>query len=173
MNDGVDLILDQWRRERPDLDASPMAVLGRLARTAKAVEASQQLTFARHGLDGGSFDVLATLLRSGEPHELSPLELTQAAMVTSSATAQRLNKLVERGLVARQKDALDGRSTRVRLTEQGKKIIGEALPDHLGTQESLLRGLDSGEQRQFIQLLQRVELNAREFGAAHSGARQR
>lgn len=165
MRDGVDLILDQWRRERPDLDASPMAVLGRLARTAKGVEASLQLTFAKHGLDGGSFDVLATLLRSGEPHELSPLELTREAMVTSSATAQRLNKLVERGLVSRKKDHADGRSTRVQLTARGKKVIEDALPDHLRTQEALLQGLDAGEQTQFILLLQRVELNTRSFAA--------
>lgn len=168
MRDGVDLILDQWRRERPDLDASPMAVLGRLARTAKAVESTLQMTFARHGLDGGSFDVLATLLRSGEPHELSPLELTQAAMVTSSATAQRLNKLVERGLVSRKKDHIDLRSTRVQLTAEGKKVIEGALPDHLRTQEALLQGLDAGERAQFIGLLQRVELNTHGFEAGQS-----
>jgi DNA-binding MarR family transcriptional regulator len=162
MSDRVDVILDQWRRERPDLDPSPMAVLGRLVRTARAVEARQQVTFSRHGLDGGSFDVLATLRRSGPPYELSPLELTEAAMVTSSATAQRLNKLVDRGLVSRNKDQRDGRGRRVSLTPEGMKVIEEALPEHLGTQQALLQGLDSAEQALLIGLLQRIESNAGE-----------
>lgn len=160
MSDGVDVILEQWRRERPDLDPSPMAVLGRLVRTAKAVEARQQLIFAKHGLDGGSFDVLATLRRTGHPYELSPQELTEAAMVTSSATAQRLNKLADRGLVSRTRDRQDGRGIRVRLTARGMEVIEDALPEHLATQQALLRGLNAAEQAQIIDLLQRIESNA-------------
>lgn len=160
MSDGVDAILEQWRRERPDLDPSPMAVLGRLVRTAKAVQARQQLTFSKHGLDGGSFDVLATLRRTGQPYELSPMELTEAAMVSSSATAQRLNKLVDLGLVSRDKDQKDGRGVRVRLTALGMNVIEDALPTHLGTQQQLLHGLNAAEQSQIIDLLQRIESNA-------------
>lgn len=158
----MDVILDQWRRERPDLDVSSMAVLGRLVRTAKAVESRQLVTFAKHGLDGGSFDVLATLRRTGTPYELSPLELTEAAMVTSSATAQRLNKLVDRGLVSRSKDQRDGRGTRVRLTPLGMEVIEAALPEHVGTQQALLRGLNAAEQLLIIDLLQRIESNSAE-----------
>ena len=28
--DGVDLILEQWRNERPELDPSPIGVIGRI-----------------------------------------------------------------------------------------------------------------------------------------------
>ena len=89
MSTRVDDILSQWRTERPDLDVSPMAVIGRLSRAATAVDARLSSTFAEHGLDSASFDVLATLLRAGSPHELAPKDLTHWSMVTSSAIAQR------------------------------------------------------------------------------------
>ena len=70
--DHVDGILAQWARERPDLDASPMGILGRLGRlnrhTGRAIEAALGAT----GLQPWEFDVLATLRRAGPPYALSP-----------------------------------------------------------------------------------------------------
>ena len=36
--DAVDRILEQWKRERPDLDCSPMGPFGRLKRCALLLE---------------------------------------------------------------------------------------------------------------------------------------
>jgi len=72
MATGVDQILAQWTRERPDLDVSPMAVIGRLARVAAVIDSALARTFATHGLDAASFDVLATLLRSVTPTRWHP-----------------------------------------------------------------------------------------------------
>ncbi len=41
VRDAVDDILDQWARERPDLDASPIGVIGRMSRVARALEARE------------------------------------------------------------------------------------------------------------------------------------
>ena len=38
--DAVDAILAQWKRERPDLDASPMGPIGRIKRCAALLELS-------------------------------------------------------------------------------------------------------------------------------------
>ena len=38
MHDGVDEIIEQWRRERPDLDPSPIGVVGRISRLARVLE---------------------------------------------------------------------------------------------------------------------------------------
>ncbi|MHC6221419.1 MarR family winged helix-turn-helix transcriptional regulator [Arthrobacter sp. MMS24-S77] len=160
MNDAVERILEQWRRERPDLDVSPMAVIGRMTRAMNAAEVQLARNFARHGLDSGSFDVLATLLRSGAPHALSPAALADSAMVTSSAIAQRLNKLAERGLVRRSKDPDDKRGTVVTLTTEGKALVERVLPDHLATERSLIEGLDKADQAVFIEILGRIEANA-------------
>ncbi|MEV6549119.1 MarR family transcriptional regulator [Streptomyces sp. NPDC051597] len=141
MTDHVDLLLAQWGERRPDLDVSPMAVIGRLKRLSRLIETELRRTFAEHGLDPASFDVLATLRRSAPPHLLTPAELMRSAMVTSGAVSQRLDKLEERGLVTRSPSPTDGRVVQVALTPEGRALIDRALPDHLATEERLLAAL--------------------------------
>ncbi len=158
MKDQIEQILAQWTTERPDLDASPMAVIGRISRVSRKVDTRLAATFARHGLDAAAFDVLATLRRSGAPYTLSPSELTASTMVTSAAIAQRLNRLEERGLVSRTKNSSDGRGKKVALTADGLALVERALPDHLATEESILAGLSSEERKALAGLLARIEV---------------
>jgi DNA-binding MarR family transcriptional regulator len=153
--DHVDCVLEQWRTERPDLDPSPMAVIGRLSRAAAFVDASLAGTFARHGIDASTFDVLATLRRQGSPFQLAPAALATEAMVTTSAVAQRLNRLETLGLVARLPHPDDGRGKLVKLTPAGKKLVDRVLPDHLATEEALLRTLSTQERSTLAELLSR------------------
>src|SRR3712207_8313691 len=81
-------IFDQWRRERPDLDCSPMGVIGRISQLQREVHLAQRATFARHGLDVPSFDVLAALRRAGAPYQLTPTALMRTALDRKST---RLN----------------------------------------------------------------------------------
>ncbi|ALG07826.1 MarR family winged helix-turn-helix transcriptional regulator [Kibdelosporangium phytohabitans] len=138
MPDHVDMVLEQWQDRRPDLDVAPMAVLGRLKRLNRLVSAELDKTFARHGLDSPSFDVLATLRRSQPPHQLCPNDLIKASMVTSGAITQRLDRLEARGLVRRTRSEKDGRSVVVSLTDDGWDLIEKALPEHLETEHRLL-----------------------------------
>ncbi|MBP2413859.1 DNA-binding MarR family transcriptional regulator [Arthrobacter stackebrandtii] len=156
MADQLDRILAQWHTEKPGLDVSPMAVVGRLSRAASVVEARLATTFAGHGLDSSTFDVLATLLRSGPPYSLTPAALARDAMISSSAVAQRLNKLEARGLVARKANPDDGRGTLVSLTPAGRNLVEAALPDHLATEHAITGVLSKKEQAQLAALLQKV-----------------
>ncbi|WP_299168207.1 MarR family winged helix-turn-helix transcriptional regulator [uncultured Arthrobacter sp.] len=155
MSDHVDGIVQQWHSERPDLDVAPMHVLGRLSRVAQQVERRLEENFARHGLDSGSFDVLATLRRNGSAYTLSPKDLAGSAMITSSAVAQRLNRLEERGLITRAKSSVDGRGTTVTLTQEGRDIVDATLPTHLAAEEELLAGLSASERRTLADLLKK------------------
>ncbi|MBH5336811.1 MarR family transcriptional regulator [Streptomyces pactum] len=145
MTDHVDRVLQQWGAERPDLDVSPMAVLGRLKRLGRLIDAEQRRTFAAHGLDPASFDVLATLRRSNPPHGLTAAELMLASMVTSGAITQRLDRLEARGLVTRSPGETDRRVVLVALTEEGRALIDQALPDHVETQRRLIAALSGPE----------------------------
>ncbi|GAA2970011.1 MarR family winged helix-turn-helix transcriptional regulator [Glutamicibacter bergerei] len=156
MTDQVDRILEQWQKEKPGLDVSPMAVIGRLSRTALNIESRLAGTFERHGLDASTFDVLATLLRSGARYWITPAELARESMISTSAVAQRLNKLEARGLVAREANPNDGRGTLVALTDTGKKLIEQALPDHLETERAILSPLSRDEQAALALLLGRI-----------------
>ncbi|MFD7236201.1 MarR family winged helix-turn-helix transcriptional regulator [Streptomyces syringium] len=142
MADHVDRVLEQWAERRPDLDVSPMAVIGRLSRLHRLIDAELGRTFAAHGLDKASFDVLATLRRSGPPpYSLTPAGLMRSSMVTSGAITQRLDRLEARGLVTRTPSASDGRVVHVTLTEEGLALIDRALPDHVATEERILAAL--------------------------------
>ncbi|MHA7270244.1 MarR family winged helix-turn-helix transcriptional regulator [Arthrobacter sp. HLT1-20] len=156
MTDHVDRILEQWHAEKPGLDVSPMAVIGRLSRAALSVESHLANTFAQHGLDAPQFDVLATLLRSGPPYRITPAELAREAMISTSAVAQRLNKLEGRGLVQRRANPNDGRGTLVALTPEGKDLIERALPEHLDTERAILAALNPQEQATLAHLLGRI-----------------
>jgi DNA-binding MarR family transcriptional regulator len=151
--DHVDLVLQQWAQRRPDLDVASMAVVGRLSRLSQVVGARLRQTFAAHGLDAASFDVLATLRRSDPERPLTPAQLTHAAMVTSGAISQRLDRLEERGLVQRTPSRTDGRVVHVTLTEDGRAAIDRALPDHVATMDSLLQGLAPEQRAQLAAVL--------------------
>lgn len=143
MADHVDRVVEQWGAQRPDLDVSPMAVIGRLSRVSQLISAEMRRTFSAHGLDAASFDVLATLRRSAPPHRLTPGELMQSSMVTSGAITQRLDRLQARGLVTRTPSESDGRGVHVALTDDGSELIDQALPDHIDTENRLLAALSS------------------------------
>ncbi len=145
MADHVDRVLEQWGRQRPDLDVSPMAVIGRLKRLSRLIDAELRRTFSAYGLDAASFDVLATLRRSEPPHRLTPAELMRAAMVTSGAITQRLDRLEERGLVTRTPSASDGRVVHVALTDEGRALIDRTLPAHVDNEDRLLAALTAAE----------------------------
>ncbi|MGW4895425.1 MarR family winged helix-turn-helix transcriptional regulator [Kitasatospora sp. NPDC004240] len=165
MADHVDRVVEQWGAERPDLDVSPMEVIGRLKRFTRLVDAELKRNFTAHGLDAASFDVLATLRRSGPPYRLTPTGLMQSAMVTSGAITQRLDRLAARGLVTRSPSAVDGRSQEVALTEDGHALVDQCLPDHLAAERRLLAGLDAAQQDALVGAL-RVLLESLEEGPA-------
>ncbi len=155
--DPVDRLLGQWRRERPDLDTSPMAVVGRVSRIARRVDLAQRETFARYDLDPPAFDVLATLRRSGEPFALTAGDLMRSAMVTSGAITQRLDRLEARGLVRRGAHPDDGRVVLVTLTPAGRELVDRVLPDHLATEERLLAALTPEQRATLAGLLRTLD----------------
>ena len=152
-SDHVDMLLAQWARQRPDLDCSPMGVLGRVARMAAIAgrEVSEELKMC--GLLGSDFDILATLRRAGEP--LTPTALYQAAMLSSGAMTARLDKLAERGLIERQAAPSDRRSLLVCLTASGRELVDRAVEQHVANERRLLAPLTEAEQAQLAALLKR------------------
>lgn len=155
--DAVDGFVGQWRRERPDLDHSPVLVVGRLSRVTRRLEQALQDNFKRHDLDRAGYDVLATLRRSGAPYTLTPGELLRTCMVTSGAITQRLDRLERRGLLVREQHPVDGRQVVVRLTAQGAALVDDVLPGHLALEERLLSPLDQREREELARLLRLLD----------------
>lgn len=162
--DHVGRILEQWRAERPDLDTSPMGVIGRLHRLAARLDDELRPVFAAAGLASGDFDVLASLRRSGAPYELTPGELGATTMVTSGAVTKRVDRLVAAGLVERTVCADDARSRRVRLTDEGFRLVDDLVERHVANEHRLLAGLT---ERQRASLAHLLETWGRALDAGH------
>ncbi|QDC01019.1 MarR family transcriptional regulator [Mesorhizobium sp. 8] len=147
----------QWRKERPDLDVSPMAVLGRLGEAATLVARDRLAPlFARYGLQHGEFDVLATLRRSGAPFSLTPTALYETTMVTSGAMTNRLDRLEKAGLIRRVPHPSDRRGLMVQLTEEGRELIDRAVEAHIENEHRILSSLDTEERERLAALLEKL-----------------
>jgi DNA-binding MarR family transcriptional regulator len=158
MRDGVDDILDQWRRERPELDHSPIGVVGRISRLARELEIRLEPVYREHGLEPGWHDVLATLRRNGPPFRLRPTDLTSTLMLTSSGTTKRLDHLEQAGLVTREPDPVDRRGTLIALTAKGREVIDAVTDDHMANEARLLAGLSERERDELAGLLRKLRL---------------
>ena len=156
--DGVDLIVEQWRRERPDLDSSPIGVVGRISRLARELEQRLEPVYREHGLEPGWHDVLATLRRTGPPYRLRPSEFTGALMLTSSGTTKRLDRLEQAGLITRAPDPADRRGTLITLTPKGLELIDNVTEAHLDNERQLLASLSDTEQSRLADLLRKLQL---------------
>ncbi|KRF45768.1 MarR family winged helix-turn-helix transcriptional regulator [Terrabacter sp. 2TAF16] len=146
-------VVDQWAAVRPELDVTPVLVIGRLHRVALALTTELVKVYNAHGLGEGDFDVLATLRRTGEPHELTPTELMDQTMVTSGAVTKRLDRLEGAGLVERRVAGGDRRSRIVVLTEKGRELIDRAAPEHFANEARLLEPLSTSERATLARLL--------------------
>jgi DNA-binding MarR family transcriptional regulator len=151
--DHVDRVVQQWAQVRPHLDTAPMALVARLGRAASYADARINEGLSAFGLTRPSWDVLASLRRSGEPYRLSPTTLYRGLMRTSGAMTHRLARLQRAGLIRRVADPGDNRSRLVELTPKGLALVDRIAPVHLENERRLLSPLDRNEQRELAALL--------------------
>ena len=158
--DRVDKIIKQWHQERPDLDVEPMEVIGRIKQVSQYLLREMDKTFCIHGLNRASFDVLATLRRSGTPYGLSPSDLMTSTMVTSGTMTNRIDQLVKVGLVERTENSQDARSFIISLTNKGYVLIDRVLNDHVKTQSQLTEVLTKEDKKSLNSILRKLLINA-------------
>lgn len=165
VTDRVGRIQEEWHRERPDIDVSPVGIIGRLHRLAAFLTAELTVVYERHGLGEGEFDVLASLRRAGAPFERAPGELAQHTMVTTGAMTKRLDRLTEAGLVVRRPIEGDGRRRMAGLTPRGVEVIDAAFAEHMANERRLIEHIPPADRHLletiFREWLQQFESPAR------------
>jgi DNA-binding MarR family transcriptional regulator len=158
MEDEVDRLVEAWRRERPDLDTSPLEVLSRVTRLARHLDRARRTAFESHDLEAGEFDVLTALRREGTPYELSPGALLTQTLVTSGTMTNRIDRLAAKGLVVRRPDPHDRRGVLVRLTDRGRTRVDDALADLLTHERAILEALPADDRSRLADLLRELAL---------------
>ncbi|WP_262700672.1 MULTISPECIES: MarR family winged helix-turn-helix transcriptional regulator [Streptomyces] len=158
MGDAVDLIVGQWCKERPDLAEAvgPMEVLGRIQRMQSVCDRHYRKLNQEFGLNMAECDILFTLRRSGPPYTLTAGAFLKAAMVTSGAITNRIDRMEAKGLVERVRESADRRSVQIRLTEHGKALADQAMDAHLRDYEKILSVLTPEEREQIVSGLRKV-----------------
>jgi DNA-binding MarR family transcriptional regulator len=157
-DDAVDRVLAQWRRQRPELDTSPLAVIGRISRAALLLQRELVALYAQFGLQEGDFDVLATLRRHGD-QRLTPGDLTRATMVTTGGMTKRLDRLEANGWIRRDDHPRDRRGKEIALTEEGRELIDRALEAHYENEKRLVAALTPEQREQLASLLRELLLS--------------
>lgn len=143
--DHVDGVLTQWRNVRPEADASPMAIFTRVYRLSKYLNRRIAAVFREHGLHDGEFDLLATLYRSGQPQGLTPNALRRAAVLSSGAMTNRLDRLEGAGLIQRVANPADRRSLLIRLSDEGQAVLLGCLDEYLANLHGMQAPLDQAQ----------------------------
>ncbi|MFE7842923.1 MarR family winged helix-turn-helix transcriptional regulator [Streptomyces sp. NPDC057474] len=161
LRDPVDAIIEQWAVARPDLDTTAMEVFGRVYRLSRALGDRMEKAYARFGISRGEFDVLATLRRSGEPYALSPRQLSATLMLTTGGMTGRLDKLERADLLRRSPDPHDRRALQVTLTDEGLRLIDEAVGAGLAVQTEALSHLNDEQAGQLADLLRMLVVGTR------------
>jgi DNA-binding MarR family transcriptional regulator len=152
----VDHLLDDWARERPDLDFTPVGVINRLGRVRGHLERHLAEVFAGHDLTPADFHALINLRRSGSPYCMPQARLMEALGLTSGTVSLRLERLVKAGTVTREPDPDDRRGTLVRLTEEGQRLFDAIAPEHLANEDQLLSALTEDQRRVLADLLRHL-----------------
>ena len=156
MADAVDAIVDEWRRERPELDPSAKHITGRIVRLASLFQQSYGDAFAEIGLQNGDYGVLAALRRAGAPFQLTPTDLARHRMMTSGGMTAAIDRLERKALVSRLPNPNDRRGNLVKLTDDGRRIVDAAMNVHADVEHRLVAGLDEHECDALQQLLRKL-----------------
>ena len=154
--DTTDRVLSGWEETRPDLAVGALQVTARLSRIGPLLARRQEEVFDRFSLSRGEVGALSALRIAGAPYRLSPTRLAKGLMLSSAGITSRIDRLERRGLVRRLDDPDDRRGVIIELTDEGSKVVDEAVAALAISDRQLLERLDPQEVDQLEGLLRKV-----------------
>jgi DNA-binding MarR family transcriptional regulator len=113
---------DAIRSCLPDVDQDVAVLHVSLLHLGRIVESSIQTMLLRDGLEISEHSVLTALWFAGSPHTMSPTQLSQVILQTTSGMSKTLRRIEGLGLIERAANPADGRSRLVVLTTKGREL---------------------------------------------------
>ena len=141
--DRADQLMAAWRAELPEVLGPTTELTKRVLILAGRLDAATRAELPALGLTVAAYDVLLTLRRAGAPYRLRSIELTQDLLLSTGGTSNVINRLAADGLVHREPDPTDGRSTLIRLTPEGVALAERAVHATSAAHEAVFAGLPS------------------------------
>jgi len=146
----------QWRAERPDIDCSGKAIVGRVLHLQGIILRAVHAALVPYGLRYPAYAVLATLRVAGAPYRMSPSRLQETMLFTSGGVSNLLRRVEVAGLIRRIDDPADRRGTIVELTAEGFALAERAMAAHAAAERQLVSMLAPGEQAALATMLSRM-----------------
>ncbi len=145
--DWTDALLDRLAATRSRKEIEAYQVTARISRIALHIARHQEEVFGRFGLNRGEVGVLGALLLAGSGQQLSPTQLFQGLMLSSAGITSRLDRLERRGYVKRTRHPSDRRGVLVTLTNDGRKVLEQAVTADAAGEQELLSALTKEDRR--------------------------
>lgn len=132
-----------------------------LLRTSETIWNVSRQFFARWDISPSQFNVLNVL--RDHPEGTTQVELSRVLIMHRSNVTGLVDRLEERGLVARKDNPEDRRAHRVVLTAAGRRLLAEILPVYFQAAESVWTGFSGRSTAAFVAGLEKLDQNVAAF----------
>lgn len=136
---------DAVKAALPDLDQDVVMLHLTLLHLGRLVEASVQRVIGPEGLEMSEHSVLTALVLAGPPHTMSPTQLSQVILQTTSGMSKTLRRIEGLGLIERIDDPHDRRARLVVLTEKGRDMSERPLRQLVAQWSEQLEGVSAAD----------------------------
>lgn len=120
----------------------------------RTVDALVNDTFKDFDLTPAQFNVLETLTRKGS---MKIGTLIESMLATSGNMTVVIKNMEKKGLVERRQCSEDKRAFWIDVTDEGRELIGKALPPHIEKIEETFSVLSREEQEELIAILKKFK----------------
>lgn len=153
-----------FEEEFPGADPSSAECYVNICRTGdRLVGELNRRTKATFDLSASAVTVLAIIDGSSEP--ITPSVIAECAIISSASATSVLDTLERRGLVVRRAYPNDRRKLVIELTNEGRRVIDQALPGAHRLETRVMSVLSPSERTQFLRLLAKIQAGVAQVAA--------
>jgi DNA-binding MarR family transcriptional regulator len=131
-------------------------VVTAISRLGRRLDVFYRDQFEELHISHGEWTVLSTLAVEGRDGSSTPSKLADVGGVSPSTMTHRLDRMAERGLIARTPDRDNRTRIRVQLADAGWELFRRAILDAEVVESRILSPLSAEERRQLAALLEKV-----------------
>jgi len=141
------------------IDPQTIRLMDEIGHVSRAIYQMRGQSVEEAGLSFAQYRVLMHLYfaeQMGECAELNPSEISARQGVSRNTMSSFIRSLEEEGFIARRLDANDRRRFNISLTDAGREVVQQHTNQHLETIDHFFSALDSDEQIDLLNLLQKL-----------------
>ncbi len=151
----TDRTLEEFAERYPNMSPSALKSCAVLLRTGSVLLTAFETILGNHGLSQGRFLTLIVMNRTPD-EAINPSSLAEKVGVTRATMTGLLDGLERDRLIERLAHPNDRRKIGVRLTDKGRHMLDDMLPDYYRHIAKLMANLTEKERLELMSLLAKV-----------------